>query len=173
MSRILGMAYADRDLRIISMEIVGLSFLLVIAALSVGLGESRSSLSLAGAAECLALNVYWEARSEEERGRRAVAHLTLNRVASSDFPNSVCAVVKQGKKGRFRCQFHWFCDGRKDAPLESEAWDDAVKIAAAAGTGGSIDPTKGALYFHHRKVKPSWAKKMQKTALIGNHIYYK
>ncbi|MGZ9034938.1 MAG: hypothetical protein ACXW25_11110, partial [Rhodospirillales bacterium] len=39
---------------------------------------------------CLALNVYWEARSESALGRLAVAAVTLNRVAHRDFPGTIC-----------------------------------------------------------------------------------
>lgn len=148
-------------------------FLLVIAALSMGLSKDRPLPGFDDAAECLAMNVYWEARSEDQRGRHAVAHLTLNRVASSDFPDSVCEVVTQGQKGRYRCQFQWYCDGRQDTPLNVDAWDDAVEIAGAALAGRSKDPTKGALYFHHRRVKPSWARKKAQTVRINDHFYYK
>ena len=39
---------------------------------------------------CLALNVYFEARSEDLASQYAVAEVTLNRVASPDFPDDVC-----------------------------------------------------------------------------------
>ena len=42
---------------------------------------------------CLALNVYFEARSEDVVGQYAVAEVTLNRVASDRFPDTVCDVV--------------------------------------------------------------------------------
>ena len=55
---------------------------------------------------CLALNVYYEARSEPMDGQYAVAHVVLNRVANDAFPDDACKVVKQGyHKGRHRCQF--------------------------------------------------------------------
>ena len=50
---------------------------------------------------CLALNVYYEARSEPMDGQYAVAHVVLNRVANDAFPDDACKVVKQGyHKGR-------------------------------------------------------------------------
>lgn len=48
------------------------------------------------AALCLALNVYHEARSENYDGQMAVAQVTLNRVASEKYPDSICDVVCNG-----------------------------------------------------------------------------
>ena len=36
---------------------------------------------------CLALNIYFEARSEPIQGQIAIAEVTLNRVASTNYPN--------------------------------------------------------------------------------------
>ena len=43
--------------------------------------------------ECLAKNIYFEARNEPFVGQFAVALVTLNRVHDTDFPNTVCEVV--------------------------------------------------------------------------------
>ncbi len=122
---------------------------------------------------CLAMNIYWEADAENVRDQRAVAHVTLNRVASSDFPDTICAVVRQGRKGKYKCQFHWFCDGRPDTPTDSDSWDRSVAVAENARRGASSDPTGGAVYFHLRRVKPSWAGKKTRTVAIGDHLFYK
>ena len=45
---------------------------------------------------CLALNIYHEARNQPFMGKLAVGFVTLNRVKSKEFPNTVCGVVKQG-----------------------------------------------------------------------------
>ena len=47
--------------------------------------------------ECMAKNIYFEAAIESTAGKMAVAQVTLNRVRSPYYPNSVCGVVKQGK----------------------------------------------------------------------------
>ncbi|MCR4301881.1 MAG: cell wall hydrolase, partial [Sulfuricaulis sp.] len=44
---------------------------------------------------CLALNVYFEARGEPSAGQFAVAEVTMNRVASGRYPDTVCGVVHQ------------------------------------------------------------------------------
>jgi spore germination cell wall hydrolase CwlJ-like protein len=125
------------------------------------------------ALRCLALNIYHEARSEPAAGQVAVAAVTLNRVGSAAFPNSVCRVVKQGGEQRNRCQFSWWCDGKGDQPTESEAWQRALDIGRLALLGLTDDPTKGALYYHAEHVRPKWSHTFKRTARIGNHVFYK
>ena len=45
--------------------------------------------------ECLALNIYHEARSESLAGQYAVADVTINRVRDRRYPSTICGVVKQ------------------------------------------------------------------------------
>lgn len=120
---------------------------------------------------CLALNVYWEARGEPEAGMAAVAHVTLNRAGSDGFPATVCGVVRQGGV-EGPCQFHWYCDGKPDDPVEDEAWAHARSVAFAAMTGGA-DPTGGALYFHNRSLNPSWASARVDPKVIGQHVFFR
>ena len=61
------------------------------------------------ALRCLALAVYFEAGSEPQAGKEAVAHVVLNRVQHAGFPGGVCGVVQQGGEQR-PCQFGWYCD---------------------------------------------------------------
>jgi spore germination cell wall hydrolase CwlJ-like protein len=122
---------------------------------------------------CLALNIYHEARSEPERGQQAVAAVTLNRVKSQAFPGSVCAVVKQGGEKRNRCQFSWWCDGRSDKPTETAAWERALELGRESLLGLREDPTSGALYYHADHVRPRWSRTFQRTARIGDHIFYR
>ena len=46
--------------------------------------------------ECLALNIYFEARNQTPSGQLAVAMVVLNRAEDSFWPDNVCDVVKQG-----------------------------------------------------------------------------
>jgi spore germination cell wall hydrolase CwlJ-like protein len=122
---------------------------------------------------CLALNIYHEARSEPEAGQLAVAAVTLNRVRSRAFPDSVCGVVKQGGEQRHRCQFSWWCDGKSDLPTEAEAWKNAQRISRLFLLGLAKDPTNEALYYHATYVKPRWSQKMELTARIDQHVFYR
>ncbi|MCP4329869.1 MAG: cell wall hydrolase [Alphaproteobacteria bacterium] len=124
--------------------------------------------------DCLALNVYWEARSEPPTGQLAVAHLTLNRVAARQFPDSICDVVRDGAdSGKPYCQFSWICDGAPDNPTEAKAWRVAHQYAQKALAGETRDPTDGALFFHLTEVRPKWASRLDFTRRIGAHLFYK
>jgi spore germination cell wall hydrolase CwlJ-like protein len=123
---------------------------------------------------CLALNVYWEARSETPLGRLAVASVTLNRVANRNFPNTICEVVLQGQEqGLHRCQFSWVCDRRGNEPGDDAAWRDAELVAFAALFLNLPDPTRGALWYHADYVSPPWADSMAQAMRIGRHLFYR
>ena len=65
--------------------------------------------------ECLAMNIYHEARGERWEGQIAVAHVTMNRVAHDEWPNNVCDVVYQKK------QFSWTHVVKDVKPRERKA----------------------------------------------------
>jgi spore germination cell wall hydrolase CwlJ-like protein len=123
---------------------------------------------------CLARAVYFEARSESERGQMAVAKVILNRVKSPKYPNTICGVVYQGTHRRNSCQFSFACDGLPDDVKQPGAWINAKRIAqkAIAGDPKTAAMLGGALHYHADYVKPKWAKHMRKAIKIGTHIFY-
>jgi spore germination cell wall hydrolase CwlJ-like protein len=124
--------------------------------------------------ECLALNIYWEAKSEPMIGKVAVAAVTLNRLFHPEFPDTICGVVWQGASGSTRsCQFSWACDRRSNTPRDPAAWQQAREIAYQMLFFEHHDPTHGALYFHATYVKPQWARSMVRVTRIGRHIFYR
>ena len=99
--------------------------------------------------ECLALNVYFEARGEPFIGKIAVAHVVLNRMRDRRFPASACMVVQQGNdRVRHNCQFSWWCDGKSDRPRHRTAWATSLAVAKEVYWGFAEDPTRGALWYH-------------------------
>jgi len=125
---------------------------------------------------CLALNDYWEARSEVLAGRIAVARVVLNRAMDPRFPSNLCDVVKQTRTGQMhKCQFSWYCDGKADTPYDPKVWRDSLKIAAAVVQKDSAipDPTDGALWYHADFTRPSWALGYESTTIIGTHVFYR
>ncbi|MCW0233672.1 MAG: cell wall hydrolase [Ferrovibrio sp.] len=125
--------------------------------------------------KCLALAIYWEGKTETRAGQLAVAHTVLNRVKHAKFPDTICGVVSQkAEDGRKRCQFSWWCDGKRDVPMNDTDWEQAMGNARAALHDGAQDPTRGALYFHSARIKPpKWTAGRKKLARIGNHVFYK
>lgn len=123
--------------------------------------------------QCLAEALYFEARGETLRGQFAVAEVILNRVASPAYPSTVCDVVHQGTGRKYACQFTYTCDGLPEKISEKRAWARVGKVANAMLTGSPRGLTQGALFYHTKHVRPSWAAKFKKTATIGVHYFYR
>ncbi|WP_414644190.1 cell wall hydrolase [Bosea sp. (in: a-proteobacteria)] len=122
---------------------------------------------------CLAEAVYFEARSEPEDGRAAVAQVVLNRVKSGVYPGTVCGVVYQNRHRRLACQFTFACEGKALRITETRSWEVAVRIARDVYEGRIYLAEVGvATHYHADYVQPSWAKKLKKMDVIGRHIFY-
>jgi len=131
--------------------------------------------------QCLALNMYHEARGDSRLGQRAVAYVTLNRVHDNRYPNTVCDVVYQahldnnGNPRRNQCQFSWFCDGKSDTPRDVNMWEEIQSLAHEVlyEYGTIEDFTEGAVMYHASYVNPYWASSYDRTVRIDTHIFYK
>ena len=130
---------------------------------------------------CLAVAIYFEARSEPIAGQLAVAQVVLNRVANERYPDTVCDVITEGPTYpsghpvRDKCQFSFWCDGKPEDIHDYEAWQTAIRVATIATetTALPIDISEGAMFYHATSVSPSWRHTMQMTARIGQHIFYR
>ena len=123
--------------------------------------------------KCLSEALYFEARGEDLWGQMAVAEVILNRADSPRFPDSVCAVVRDGTGQRNRCQFSYYCDGKVEAIGNPTAYERIKKIAAMMIEGRARVLTGGALFYHTGAVSPSWMSAMEQTTVIGDHIFYR
>ena len=121
---------------------------------------------------CLARTIYWEARGEKAASMEAVASVVMNRLGHEGFPNTVCAVVRQGNE-QGACQFSWWCDGRSDQAKDDDSYATAKEIARRALNLQLKDRTGGALYFHHRNMTPGWSAEYIRTIEIGKFVFYK
>ena len=124
--------------------------------------------------ECLTRNIYWEAASEPFEGKVAVAQVTLNRMQSGKFPDSVCGVVHQKNVfyEKVVCQFSWYCEGNhKMKPVHKPLWRESEEVAKKVLLEGFRLPgLKNALYYHADYVNPGW--QLPKIDQIGRHIFY-
>lgn len=110
----------------------------------------------------LAKNIYFEARGEPTEGQYAVAFVTMHRVYSKDFPNTIKEVVTQQEPN---CQFSWTCDGKPDRINNLKAWNEAMFVASQVLQHKIDDPVLGAMFFHVPKGDiGNWKR-------IGNHIF--
>jgi len=125
--------------------------------------------------QCLALNIYYEARGSNLADKAAVADVVLNRVKDTRYPNTVCDVVHDGyKKGRRDCQFSWYCDGKSDNPQDDDRWAEAQMIAWGMLEWDKYRGiTEGATHYHATYVSPRWAKSLHLVGRIGAHIFYR
>ena len=120
---------------------------------------------------CMALAVYFEARSEPLDAQLAVAEVIINRANHPHYPDTICGVVSEDKGPKaYDCQFSFMCDGKHEIPLEAEAWGISQQIASEALAGEVLN--HGATHYHTTAVSPSWAGGLTKIGSIGTHVFY-
>ena len=120
-------------------------------------------MDLLSAIMWLTLNIYHEARSEDQIAQIAVAHVTLNRVRNRQ--QSMKTVVLDPK------QFSWTHTQKSWAPKDIEALVECFESAIVAINGH--DFTQGATHYHRIDVRPWWVKKMRYIGQFGSHKFYK
>jgi spore germination cell wall hydrolase CwlJ-like protein len=140
---------------------------MIVATASVWIDQRRFRAAELQSTElrCLAENVYHEARGEELVGQYAVAEVTMNRVRSEQFPDSVCSVVHQ------RGAFSWTYRTELSEPYGYE-WRRAQAVAGSVYANIESPLVNGALFYHAIRVSPEWAATRQQVALVGRHLFY-
>lgn len=116
----------------------------------------------------LALNIYHEARGSTYEDKVAVAEVTMNRVRSPKYPNTVYDVVYQYK------QFSWTLFNKRTEPKEYLAWVECQKIALAVyDRKKPIIVDENVLHYVHNKIvdKIIWARSFKNRKRIGAHVY--
>jgi len=183
------MAKLVKALGITLLAIIGLFLVLIVSSQAVK-AEAMFTSPIVGSPmivnnaeeECLALNVYYEARSDMMAGRYAVADTVLNRVADSRYPNTICNVVKQGRLGdppgsevrKHLCQFSWFCDGLSDNPTDEDSWQKAQITAYNIINYGKFRGiTEGSTHYHANYVSPGWINSLELIGTVGQHTFYR
>lgn len=125
---------------------------------------------------CLARNVYYEARGESDKGKKAVAKVTLNRVKSSRFPDNICDVVYEQRwdkrRRRYVGAFAWTEFDSVPFP-KGKQWKKSWKAAESVYLKPESVQLKGALFYHATRIRPRWAKQKKRIKRIGRHIFYR
>ncbi|MFM9973298.1 MAG: cell wall hydrolase [Beijerinckiaceae bacterium] len=123
--------------------------------------------------KCLAEAVYFESRSEPERGQAGVAQVVLNRARSGVYPPTVCGVVYQNRHRYLACQFTFACEGKSLRITEPGPWSTAMRIARDVAEGRTYLPGIGnATHYHANYVRPWWVRHMDKREKVGKHVFY-
>ena len=116
---------------------------------------------------CMALNIYHEGRGESVKGQAAIASVTMNRVDSKHYPDSVCEVVWQRK------QFSWtHIAARHHSITDVKAWKQALVIAQLFLDGARVAQVGNATHYHADGVEPYWIAENEPIGKVGNHYFY-
>ena len=174
--------WSSRALRVAGLWIVALA---VIAVCNNKLEELRSGVESMPAGyvtaqekirqlDCLTRNIYWEAASEPFEGKVAVAQVTMNRLESGKFGDSLCGVIYQKNViyEKVICQFSWVCETtHKVKPVYQPLWKESEIVARKVLLENFRLPgLQDALYYHADYVSPGWKK--PRIDKIGRHIFY-
>lgn len=125
-----------------------------------GQGGSGASDYTSSDLYLLARCIYGEARGESYTGQVAVGAVVLNRVESSQFPNTISGVIYQ--KGAFTA----VDDGQINLT------PDQTAINAARDAMNGWDPTYGCLYYYNpATATSSWIFSRQTVTTIGRHVF--
>ena len=115
---------------------------------------------------CLAKNIYYEARGESIMGMISIAQITINRAdIKHNGKQTLCGVIHDPG------QFSWVNKTQKR--IDKKAWQQSIQVAQLVLLGVRIKGMNNALYFHSRKIKqPKWSLDLPVNKTIGNHIYF-
>ena len=116
--------------------------------------------------DCLTRNIYYEAGVEEEKGKYAVAQVTVNRLKTGYWGRTICDVVYAPK------QFSWTMAKSLTKP-NTELWSQSEQIARQVLEGHRIPRLARSLYYHATYIpSPKWADPAAEAGQIGNHVFY-
>lgn len=124
--------------------------------------------------DLMARTAWGEARGEGLRGMQAVLNVIQNRVNAGKWYGRTAEEVVL-KPYQFSCwnenDPNYLKMQRVD---ENDAqFTNAKGLAELSYDGDLLDITGGATHYHAAGITPNWAGSMQKTAVIGNHVFYK
>ena len=148
-----------------------ISILLISAILIIFLllNNTKTNISYASSSntsdiQLMARAINGEARGEPYEGQVAVGAVILNRVKSSQFPNTIAGVIYQS--GAFTA----VADGQINQPIA----EDSTVYKAARDAMNGWDPTGGCIYYFNPDTATNkwiWSRPHVKT--IGKHKFCK
>lgn len=145
--------------------------LIILLSLILFIGINIDDISVSYAAnsgtsdiQLMARAINGEARGEPYEGQVAVGAVILNRVKSSQFPNTIAGVIYQA--GAFTA----VADGQINAPIS----EGSTVYKAAQDAKNGWDPTGGCIYYFNPQTATNkwiWSRPLVKT--IGKHRFCK
>lgn len=123
-------------------------------------GSSTANNSSSSNTYLLARCIYAEARGEPYTGQVAVGAVILNRVKSSQFPNTIAGVIYQP----------WAFTCVNDGQINLAPDDTAMRAAKDALSGW--DPSYGCLFYYNpRTATSTWIRQKKIALTIGRHVF--
>ena len=121
--------------------------------------------------ECLAWNLYFEARGGTTNEQIAVTYVPINRTKKQYWSKDICENVFQYNvvNGAKAYQFIWA--GFNISPtwkIEYDTWKKVQLLAYKVYTGELSDPANGAVYFNHYSIGGG-----KGVVRIGSHLFFK
>ena len=126
--------------------------------------EAASDSSSTSDLQLMARAINGESRGEPYEGQVAVGAVILNRVKSSQFPNTIAGVIYE--KGAFTA----VSDGQINVAIK----EGSTVLKAARDAMNGWDPTGGAIYYFNPSTATNkwiWSRPLIKT--IGKHRFCK
>lgn len=154
-------------LKILFLFIILSVVIILIVLFSNDVGEqniSYAATSNTSDIQLMARAINGEARGEPYEGQVAVGAVILNRVKSSQFPNTIAGVIYQS--GAFTA----VADGQINKPIA----EDSTVYKAARDAMNGWDPTGGCIYYFNPDTATNkwiWSRPYVKT--IGKHRFCK
>jgi N-acetylmuramoyl-L-alanine amidase len=121
--------------------------------------------------ECIAWNLYFEARGGTYQEKIAVAYVPINRTKTDRWSKNICENVFQYhiSNGYKSYQFIWA--GFNLSPnwfIEQETWKNIQIIAYKVYLNDLPDPSYGSVFFNHHSVGGG-----HNSTRIGSHLFFK
>ena len=114
--------------------------------------------------QLMARAINGEARGEPYEGQVAVGAVILNRVKSSQFPNTIAGVIYQ--KGAFTAV--------SDGQINQSIAENSTVYKAARDAMNGWDPTGGCIYyFNPATATNKWIWSRPLVKIIGKHRFFK
>lgn len=113
---------------------------------------------------CMERAIFFEANRSSREGMLAVGNVVMNRMASGQFPDTVCGVV--GQKNQF-------APGVMTRPMNSRALPDVQEAADAALRGERAPGIGNAMFFHTYGYRFSYDNMHYVLTAGGNAFYEK
>ena len=151
--------------------LLSILFIIVLIIFSVVIGNDQKTNNISYSAsssdsdlQLMARAINGEARGEPYEGRVAVGAVILNRVKSSQFPNTIAGVIYQA--GAFTA----VADGQINVPID----ENSTVYKAARDAMNGWDPTGGCVYyFNPDTATNSWIWSRPHVITIGKHRFCK